>query len=192
MLQFINQRTRFNNEGAVQIDPNVLQFAATSYLDGFARIVSALASSGKITDLESAKNQTLVFKQFITKQVPVERSRYARMTEKLKNIDMTNTQFLLDVTYVDAKGRGYEEFMVQNFKNLEMLRMYKETEKTLKEIYEQQKEFQIGIDSSGEKYDEFYVKDQLENFKINILATMRRLTNALEQEDEDNIEPLFK
>jgi hypothetical protein len=55
--QFINERTRFNNEGAVQIDPNVLQFVATSYLDGFARIVSALASSGKITDLESAKNQ---------------------------------------------------------------------------------------------------------------------------------------
>jgi hypothetical protein len=192
LAQFINQRTRFNNEGAVQIDPNVLQFAATSYLDGFARIVSALASSGKITDLESAKNQTLVFKQFITKQVPVERSRYARMTEKLKNIDMTNTQFLLDVTYVDAKGRGYEEFMVQNFKNLEMLRMYKETEKTLKEIYEQQKEFQIGIDSSGEKYNEFYVKDQLENFKINILATMRQLTDRLVREDEDNIEPLFK
>ena len=73
-----------------------------------------------------------------------------------------------------------------------MLRMYKETEKTLKGIYEQQKEFQIGIDSSGEKYDEFYVKDQLENFKINILATMRQLTDRLVREDEDNIEPLFK
>jgi hypothetical protein len=190
--QFINERTRFNNEGAVQIDPNVLQFVATSYLDGFARIVSALASSGKITDLESAKNQTLIFKQFFTNQVPVERSRYSKMTAKLKNIDMTDAQFKKTRQYVDAKGRGYEEWKAQNANNLRMVELYKETEKTLKEIYEQQKEFQIGIDSSGEKYDEFYIKDQLENFKINILATMRRLTNALEQEDEDNIEPLFK
>jgi hypothetical protein len=190
--QFINERTRFNNEGAVQIDPNVLQFVATSYLDGFARIVSALASSGKITDLESAKNQTLIFKQFFTNQVPVERSRYSKMTAKLKNIDMTDAQFKKTRQYVDAKGRGYEEWKAQNANNLRMVELYKETEKTLKKIYEQQKEFQIGIDSSGEKYDEFYVKDQLENYKINILATMRRLTNALEQEDEDNIEPLFK
>ena len=190
--QFINERTRFNNEGAVQIDPNVLQFVATSYLDGFARIVSALASSGKITDLESAKNQTLIFKQFFTNQVPVERSRYSKMTAKLKNIDMTDAQFKKTRQYVDNKGRGYEEWKAQNANNLRMVELYKETEKTLKKIYEQQKEFQIGIDSSGEKYDEFYVKDQLENFKINILATMRRLTNALEQEDEDNIEPLFK
>jgi len=193
LAQFINENTRFNTEGAVQIDPNILKFIANSYLDGFARIVSVLSESGKITDLESAKNRTLLFKQFFTRQVPVERDRYATMTKKLKNIKMTNKQYEdLDITGVDSKGRNYEDFVVQNATNLEMVDLYDQTEKKLKKIYKEQKEYQLTVTNEMRELDNFEVQSTIEDFKIEIITEMRELTNTLEQMDEDNFSPLFK
>jgi hypothetical protein len=193
LAQFINENTRFNTEGAVQIDPNILKFVANSYLDGFARIVSVLSESGKITDLESAKNRTLLFKQFFTRQVPVERDRYATMTKKLKNIKMTNKQYEdLDITGVDSKGRNYEDFVVQNATNLEMVDLYDQTEKKLKKIYKEQKEYQLTVTNEMRELDNFEVQSTIEDFKIEIITEMRQLTNTLEQMDEDNFSPLFK
>jgi hypothetical protein len=193
LAQFINENTRFNTEGAVQIDPNILKFIANSYLDGFARIVSVLSESGKITDLESAKNRTLLFKQFFTRQVPIERDRYATMTKKLKNIKMTNKQYEdLDITGVDSKGRNYEDFVVQNATNLEMVDLYDQTEKKLKKIYKNQKEYQLTVTNEMRELDNFEVQSTIEDFKIEIITEMRELTNTLEQMDEDNFSPLFK
>ena len=192
LAQFINENTRFNNEGAVQIDPNVLKFAANSYIDGFARIVSALSESGEITNLEDAKNRTLVFKQFFTRSVPVERDRYARMTKKLDNINMTNEQYKLDPTYIDKKGRDFDDFKLQNDVNLKNVVRYKETEKNLKRIYQEQKDYLKTITPEMRKLNSFEIKDNIENYKIRILKEMRQLTNHLELSDEDNRTPLFK
>ena len=190
LAQFINQNTRFNNEGAVQIDPNILKFAANSYIDGFARIVSALSESGEITNLEDAKNRTLIFKQFFTRRVPVERDRYARMTKKLKNIKMTDEQFALpsEITSVDSKGRNYEDFKFQNAKIMTKIELYNQTEKNLKNIYQEQKDYLRNITPEMRKYNSFEIKNDIENFKIRIINEMRVFTNDLEQEDEE----LFK
>lgn len=52
---------------------------------------------------------------------------------------MTNKQYEdLDITGVDSKGRNYEDFVVQNATNLEMVDLYDQTEK-IKKIYKEQK-----------------------------------------------------
>ena len=142
--------------------------------------------------LEDAKNRTLVFKQFFTRRVPIERDRYARMTKKLDNINMTNEQYRLDPTYIDKKGRDFDDFKLQNDVNLKNVVRYKETEKNLKRIYQEQKDYLKTITPEMRKLNSFEIKDNIENYKIRILKEMRQLTNHLELSDEDNRTPLFK
>ena len=106
---------------------------------------------------------------------------------------MTNKQYEdLDITGVDSKGRNYEDFVVQNATNLEMVDLYDQTEKKLKKIYKEQKEYQLTVTNEMRELDNFEVQSTIEDFKIEIITEMRQLTNTLEQMDEDNFSPLFK
>ena len=193
LTEFVNQNTRFNKEGSWNMDPSVLSYGANAFIDGFARIISVLASSREISNLDDAKNKTLVFKQFFTKRVPIERDRYASMTKKLKKIEATNRIFEMDRQFVDSKGRTYEDFKIQNNTNLQSIELMKETEKELRKLYEEQKIYNLGFRDDGTKMTEDERLDEIQNIRIKIIAAQRELTNKLELKDqEENPNPLFK
>ena len=180
IAEFVNQNSRFNEEGSWNMDPAVLAFAANSYIDGFARIVTTLAGSGEITDLESAKNKTLVFKQFFTKRVPIERDRYSNITKKIKNISATYEDFKRDSRYVDSKGRTLSDFEYENAANLQSVNDLKVTEAELKRLYKIQKSYKLGFRDDGTRMSEEERLEEIENIKIQIMAVMRQFTNQVE------------
>ena len=180
LAEFVNQNSRFNEEGSWNMDPAILAFAANSYIDGFARIVTTIAGSGEITDLESAKNKTLVFKQFFTKRVPIERDRYSTVSKKLKNISATYEDFKRDSRYVDSKGRTLSDFEYENAANLQSVNDLKVTEAELKRLYKIQKSYKLGFRDDGTRMSEEERLEEIENIKIQIMAVMRQFTNQVE------------
>ena len=180
IAEFVNQNSRFNEEGSWNVDPALLAFGANAYIDGFARIVTTLAGSGEITDLESAKNKTLLFKQFFTKRVPIERDRYSTESKKLKNISATYEDFKRDSRYVDSKGRTLSDFEYENAANLQSINDLKVTEAELKRLYKIQKSYKLGFRDDGTRMSEEERLEEIENIKIQIMAVMRQFTNQVE------------
>ena len=70
---------------------------------------------------------------------------------------------------------------------------YKETEKELRKLYEEQKIYNLGFRDDGTKMTEDERLDEIQNIRIKIIAAQRELTNKLELKDqEENPNPLFK
>jgi len=163
----------------IDIDPNKLKFYAESYLDGFMKIIVALGDRGDITDLESARKKTLVFKQFIATRTMPDMNRYNIVSKKILKLKTQQAARELDKSYSDYKQWEYD-----NSDTLRVISLFDFNNNKLKELYKIQKEYQLGKDVYGDRLDPQEQKNNILNIKLQINALMRESINLMRYQDE--------
>ena len=135
----------------------------------------------EITDLESARKKTLIFKQFIAQHTSVDMKRYNIAKTKLEKLAIQKEQ-----RYKDARYGNYTQWTYDNSDIIHMLEVFKGSESILKKLYKQKKQYQLGKDYLGDELSREEVKEELLNIKLQINQQMRQTTNNLRWIDESD------